>query len=63
MPYGWFLSSFARDEYPWHDNGVERRLMVTAGLVVAASWNQSRRHEILVIEREKLGAPAAWRKD
>ena len=36
--YGWFLSSFVRDEYPWNDLGTERRVVVTAGLVDAIQW-------------------------
>ena len=37
--------------------------VLTVGLVVAASWNQARRHELIEAERERIGAPALWRED
>ena len=38
VSYSLFLSSFARDEYAWTDVSVERRLLISAGLVDAIQW-------------------------
>jgi hypothetical protein len=37
--------------------------VLTLGLVVAASWNQSRRYRLVVTTVQELGPSAAWHRD
>jgi hypothetical protein len=45
------------------DLGAIAVAVLTLGLVVTASWNQSRRYRLVVTSRERLGPAAAWRRD